>query len=375
MPLFDGDVWSLLYHVLVPFPFVLTVIVFCHELGHFLVARWCGVRVSVFSIGFGPAWGGFTDRRGTYWQVGAFPIGGYVKFFDDKNVASVPDPSILAAMSEDDRRESFSHQSIPERAAIVAAGPIANFLLAIIIFAVVAGLYGYPDSSPRIDQIKPESAAAAAGLKPGDLVLAINGQPIKKFVEMQYFVRDHANQPLSILIQRDDSELTLSAVPTGTTVTDHFGKTYQHGFLGIKGANGRVNVDPIEALAYGITESWSVVGATFSYIGRVLTGRESPDQVGGPIGIAVMSSEAAKVGFDVLLAWIAGLSVSVGIINLFPIPLFDGGHLLFYGIEALCGRALSQQTQTMGLRIGLAFVLMLVVFATYNDIFALLHRI
>jgi regulator of sigma E protease len=374
----NGDAWWALYYLFIPFSFVLTVIVFCHELGHFLVARWCGVRVSVFSVGFGPECARFTDRRGTHWRIGAFPIGGYVKFFDDKTVAGIPDCSTLAAMSVEDRRHSFSFQSIPKRAAIVAAGPIANFLLAIIIFAAVSMTYGHPVSTPRIDMIKPDSAAAAAGLKPGDMVLAINGQPIRKFIEVQHFVRDHVDQVLQFRVKRGDRETMITAVPTVVPVTDHFGKTYQHGFLGIKGTNERVRLGPIAALAWGAAESWSIIEETFSLVRRMLTGRESADQVGGPIGIALMSSEAAKIGFDVLLAWVAGLSVSIGIINLLPIPLFDGGHLLFYGIESLRGAPLSQKTQEIGLRIGLTLVLLLLIFATYNDIphvFALFHRV
>jgi regulator of sigma E protease len=369
------DGWWILYYVLIPFPFVLTVIVFCHELGHFLVARWCGVRVSVFSIGFGPAWAGFTDRHGTHWRFGALPIGGYVKFLDDKNAVSAPDRSLLREMSENDRRRSFSCQSTSCRAAIVAAGPIANFVLAIMVFAFISMTYGHPDLTPRIDQLKPESAAAAAGLRPGDLVVAINGQAINTFTEMQHFVRDNANQRLQIVVKRDYRELTFTAIPTAVAVTDNFGKTYQHGLLGIKGSNQRIKVGPIAALIEGGAETWSVIEETFSYLHRMLTGRESLNQVGGPIGIAVMSSEAAKIGFDVLLAWVAGLSVSVGLINLFPIPAFDGGHLLFYGIESVRGTPLSARTQELGLRIGLAFILLLAVFATYNDIFAVLHRI
>jgi len=329
----------------------------------------------VFSIGFGPAWGGFTDRHGTYWRFGALPIGGYVKFLDDKNAASLPDHSLLKEMSESDRRKSFAYQSSPRRAAIVAAGPIANFLLAIMVFAFVSMTYGHPDLTPRVDQVKPESAAAAAGLKPGDLVVAINGEAIDTFTQMQRFVRDHGDQRLQIVVKRDGRELTLIAVPTTTTVTDHFGKAYQHGFLGIKGSNQRVKVGPIAALIDGGAETWSVIEETFSYIYRMLTGRESLDQVGGPIGIAVMSSEAAKIGFDLLLVWVAGLSVSVGLINLFPIPAFDGGHLLFYGFESVRGTPLSPRAQKMGFQIGLTLILLLVIFATYNDIFSLWHRL
>jgi regulator of sigma E protease len=369
---------STFYYLVVPFLFVLTVVVFVHELGHFLVARWCGVRVVVFSIGFGRELIGFTDRYDTRWKIAAIPLGGYVKFFGDDNAASVPDRATVAAMSDVERNESFFHQSLAKRAAIVAAGPFANFLLAIVIFAAVFALYGRHDTSARVEAIKPESAAATAGFKPGDVVVAIDGQPIKSFTDMQRVVRAHADQKLEIAIERDGRRTTLVAVPTLNEATDSFGKTHRFGILGIEGPKERLKVGPLAAVGYGAEETWSIIDETFSYLYRMVTGRESADQLGGPVGIALMSSEAAKLGFDVLIRWVAAISVSIGLLNLFPIPLLDGGHLLFYGLEALRGRPLSDRIQEIGFRIGFAIVLMLLVFATYNDIprlFAVFHRI
>jgi regulator of sigma E protease len=369
---------STFYYLVVPFLFVLTVVVFFHELGHFLIARWCGVRVLVFSIGFGRELLGFTDRHGTRWKIAAVPLGGYVKFFGDENVASVPDRTTVAAMTDVERNESFFHQRLDKRAAIVAAGPIANFLLAVVIFAAVFAVYGRPDNVARIDAVTPDSAAAAAGFRPGDLVVAIDDQPIKTFTDMQRVVRGRAEQKLEIAVERDGRRLTLEAVPAVNEVTDNFGKTHRYGLLGIQGPRDRLKVGPIEAVGYGAEETWSIVDETFSYLYRMVTGRESADQLGGPVGIALMSSEAAKLGFDVLIRWVAAISVSIGLLNLFPIPLLDGGHLLFYGLEGLRGRPLSERTQEIGFRIGFAIVLMLLVFATYNDIPRLLtvfHRI
>jgi regulator of sigma E protease len=369
---------STFYYLVVPFLFVLTVVVFVHELGHFLVARWCGVRVVVFSIGFGRELIGFTDRYDTRWKIAAIPLGGYVKFFGDDNAASVPDRATVAAMSDVERNESFFHQSLAKRAAIVAAGPFANFLLAIVIFAAVFALYGRHDTSARVEAIKPDSAAATAGFKPGDVVVAIDGQPIKSFTDMQRVVRAHADQKLEIAIERDGRRTTLVAVPTLNEATDSFGKTHRFGILGIEGPKERLKVGPLAAVGYGAEETWSIIDETFSYLYRMVTGRESADQLGGPVGIALMSSEAAKLGFDVLIRWVAAISVSIGLLNLFPIPLLDGGHLLFYGLEALRGRPLSDRIQEIGFRIGFAIVLMLLVFATYNDIprlFAVFHRI
>jgi regulator of sigma E protease len=369
---------STFYYLVVPFLFVLTVVVFFHELGHFLVARWCGVRVMVFSIGFGRELLGFTDHHGTRWKLAAVPLGGYVKFFGDENVASVPDRTSVAAMSPSERGESFFHQPLHKRAAIVAAGPIANFLLAIVIFAAVFAMYGRPDNVARVEAVEPGSAAATAGFKPGDIVLAIDGQAIKSFTDMQRVVRAHAEQKIDVTIEREANRLTLAAVPTLKEVPDNFGKTHRFGILGIQGPKDRLKVGPIEAVGYGAAETWSIVDETFSYLYRMVTGRESADQLGGPVGIALMSSEAAKLGFDVLIRWVAAISVSIGLLNLFPIPLLDGGHLLFYGLEGVRGRPLSERTQEIGFRIGFAIVLMLLVFATYNDIprlFAVFHRI
>jgi regulator of sigma E protease len=369
---------STFYYLVVPFLFVLTVVVFVHELGHFLIARWCGVRVLVFSIGFGRELVGLTDRHGTRWKIAAVPLGGYVKFFGDENVASVPDRASVEAMSESERNESFFHQALGKRAAIVAAGPIANFILAIVIFAAVFALYGRPDNVARVDAVEADSAAATAGFRPADVVVAIDDQPIKTFTEMQRVIRARPDQKIEVTIERDGRLLRLTAVPTLKEVPDNFGKVHRFGILGIQGPRDRIQVGPVEAVGYGAQETWSIIDETFSYLYRMVTGRESADQLGGPVGIALMSGEAAKLGFDVLIRWVAAISVSIGLLNLFPIPLLDGGHLLFYGLEGLRGRPLSERTQETAFRIGFAIVLMLLVFATYNDIprlFAVFHRI
>jgi regulator of sigma E protease len=369
---------STFYYLVVPFLFVLTVVVFVHELGHFLIARWCGVRVLVFSIGFGRELIGITDRHGTRWKIAAVPLGGYVKFFGDENAASVPDRASVAAMSDAERSESFFHQPLGKRAAIVAAGPIANFILAIVIFAAVFAIYGRPDNVARVEAVEANSAASAAGFRIGDVVVAIDDHLIKTFTEMQRVVRAHPNQKIQIEIERDGRFLTVSAVPTLKELPDNFGKVHRFGVLGIQGSRERIKVGPVEAVGYGAQETWSIIDETFSYLYRMVTGRESADQLGGPVGIALMSGEAAKLGFDVLIRWVAAISVSIGLLNLFPIPLLDGGHLLFYGLEGVRGRPLSERTQENAFRIGFAIVLMLLVFATYNDIPRLLtvfHRI
>ncbi len=353
----------------VPFLFVLTVVVFFHELGHFLIARWCGVRVLVFSVGFGPELFGFNDRHGTRWKVSAIPLGGYVKFFGDENAASVPDADAVQQMSETERRESFFFKPVRQRAAIVAAGPIANFLLAIVIFAAVFTFYGKQATPARVETVQPNSAALAAGFQAGDLIVAINGKKIETFTDMQRLVSASAGEALTVDIERGGVRQSLKATPKLTEMKDNFGNVHRIGVLGISGAREPpVPVDPLTAVKLGVEETWFVVERTLSYLGGVVTGRESADQLGGPIRIAQVSGQVATAGFVALIHLAAVLSISIGLLNLFPIPLLDGGHLLFYAIEAIRGRPLSDRAQEYGFRIGLAIVLLLMIFATFNDI-------
>lgn len=358
---------------IVPFLFVLTIVVFFHELGHFLVARWAGVKVLTFSIGFGPELLGFNDRRGTRWKLSAIPLGGYVKFFGDESEASTPSAAALATMSEEDRKVSFHHKKVAPRAAIVAAGPIANFLLAIVIFASLFAFLGKPSASARVDTVQPDSAAAAAGIKPGDVITAIDGTAIESFSDMQRIVSTSAGQTLHLEIKRDGSNIVIEATPNLKEVKDNFGNMHRLGVLGITRANSpedvtNTKVDPITALGLGVKETWFVIDRTLAYIGGVFTGREAADQIGGPIRIAQISGQVSTIGLAALIHLAAVLSVSIGLLNLFPVPLLDGGHLMFYAVEAIRGRPLSERAMEMGFRVGLALVLMLMIFATYNDI-------
>lgn len=358
---------------LVPFLFVLTVVVFFHELGHFLVARRCGIKVLTFSIGFGPEIVGFNDRHGTRWKLSAIPLGGYVKFFGDDNAASVPDQAAVTAMTEDEKKDSFAHQPVKSRAAVVAAGPIANFILAIAIFAGIFMIVGKQSTTPRVDAVQPSSAAQAAGFKPGDLVLSIDGTKIDSFSDMQRIVSVSAGEPMAIAVERDGKEITLHATPQMRELKDNFGNVHRLGVLGISRsmAPGDVKTEkagPVQAVVMGAQETWFIVDRTLTYIGGIFTGRQDADQLGGPIRIAQVSGQVASIGFTALMHLTAVLSVSIGLLNLFPIPLLDGGHLLFYGIEAARGRPLSERAQEVGFRIGLAIVVMLMIFATFNDI-------
>ena len=368
-----GSLGSSILSYIIPFLFVLTLVVFFHELGHFWVARRAGVRVLTFSLGFGPEIAGFNDRHGTRWRLAAIPLGGYVRFFGDEDAASTPDERKLSQMTPAERRESFFYQPLRWRAAIVAAGPIANFILAIVIFSLVFMTFGRQITQPRVDQITASSAAERAGFKPGDLIVTIDGKPIESFSDMQRVVGASAGQQLTFLVDRGGADVTLTATPEMKEMKDSFGNVHRLGLLGISRSLAAADVTtrrygPVEAVVMGTQETWFVVARTFDYLGGVISGRESTDQLGGPIRIAQVSGQVATHGIGALLSLAAVLSVSIGLLNLFPIPLLDGGHLLFYAVEAVRGRPLSARTQDIGFRIGLAIVLMLMVFATWNDV-------
>jgi regulator of sigma E protease len=357
----------------IPFLFVLTIVVFFHELGHFLIARWAGVRVLTFSLGFGPELAGFNDRHGTRWKISAVPLGGYVKFFGDESEASTPSLEALAGMTEEEKAGSFHHKRVGARAAIVAAGPIANFLLAIVIFTCLFTFFGKPSTSARVDRVEASSAAAAAGFQVGDIVTAIDGTKIESFSDMQRIVGTRAGEHLTFTVKRGENTVQLEGTPELREVKDPFGNAHRQGVLGItrQTAAGDVvteRVDPATAMWLGVKETWFVIDRTLAYIGGIFTGREAADQVGGPLRIAQISGQVATIGLAALIHLAAVLSISIGLLNLFPVPLLDGGHLLFYAVEAVRGRPLSERAQEMGFRIGLGLVLMLMVFATYNDI-------
>ncbi|PTM43173.1 RIP metalloprotease RseP [Bosea sp. 124] len=374
---FVATIWnagSFLLGYLVPFLFVLTVVVFVHELGHFLVGRWCGVDVKVFSIGFGRELFGFNDRHGTRWRFAAIPLGGYVKFSGDGDAtSSVGDSAELSGMTARQRERSFPAQSIGERAAIVAAGPIANFLLAIVIFASTVYFFGKPVLAPRVDQVVAGSAAERGGLLPGDLVISIDGRPIGSFADMQRVISVRPNETLSMVVERASGTVTLPVTPALVEQSSPLGKQ-RIGVLGVQASNlagdwKTQHFSLLESARVGVTETWFVVERTYDYLAKLVSGRESADQLSGPIRIAQVSGlVASNGGLLGLINLAAILSVSIGLMNLFPVPMLDGGHLLFYAVEALRGRPLSERAQEIGFRVGLGLVLMLMLFVTWNDI-------
>ena len=357
----------------IPFLFVLTIVVFFHELGHFLVARWCGVAVKVFSVGFGPELLGFNDRYGTRWKLSAIPLGGYVKFLGDENEAGGTDRGALERMGSEERSRAFASKGVAARAAIVAAGPLANFILAILIFTAIFSIYGREVTEARVDSIQPGSAAEQAGFEVGDLIRSIDGVAIESFSDLQRIVGTSADRPLAVEIERNGTPLTLQATPQRQEITDRFGNKQRLGILGISRSTTPENVvterfSVPQAAVLATKETWFVIERTLVYVRDVFVGRESPDQLGGPIRVAEISGQVATIGIIALINLAAILSISIGLINLFPVPMLDGGHLVFYALEALRGRPLSDRTQEIGFRIGFALMVMLMIFATWNDI-------
>ena len=354
----------------VPFLVALMVIVFIHELGHFLVARWCGVDVEAFSIGFGKEIAGWHDRHGTRWKISWIPLGGYVKFKGDANAASMPD----AGASEQAAGEpgNFHNKPVWQRAAVVVAGPLANFILAVFIFAAAFMLVGAPMTEPRVDEVMQGSAAEKAGIQPGDLIISVDGRTIESFAELQESVITHAGEELSIVIDRAGNRLTIVAVPDLREEPDGFGGKMRIGLLGVRhNPDGGVRYErmsPTAAVERGLERTWFIVDTTFRYLGKLVTGRENADQLGGPISMAKAAGDAASAGFFQFVSVVAFLSVSIGLINLFPIPMLDGGHLVYYAIESVRGKPLGPGAQEWGFRIGLSLVIMLMVVGTWNDL-------
>ncbi|MBB4302446.1 regulator of sigma E protease [Rhodobium orientis] len=364
---------SVLVGTILPFLIVLTVVVFFHELGHFLVARWCGIRVLVFSIGFGPELFGRVDRHGTRWKVSAIPLGGFVKFYGDEGAASTPDRDAVAAMNASERSVSFPAKPLWQRAAVVAAGPLANFVLAIAIFTLFFSIYGKQMVSARVDTVQPQSAAAAAGFEPGDRIVEIDGQSIESFADVQRMVSVNAGLPLDVVVERDGTRRDLVVTPELRTIEDRFGNEQRLGILGIGRSTKPSDVIvktylPHTAFAAAVEETWDVLERTVDYVGGVIAGRNPADQLGGPIRVAHISGQVASLGVMQLINLIAVLSISIGLINLVPIPLLDGGHLAFYAIEAVRGRPLSERVMDLSYRVGFALVLSLMIFVTWNDI-------
>ncbi|MBM3567937.1 MAG: RIP metalloprotease RseP [Alphaproteobacteria bacterium] len=357
-------------YTLAAFLVVLTVLVFVHELGHYLAARRCDIRVEVFSIGFGPEIWGFDDRHGTRWRLSWIPIGGYVKFFGDADAASMPGET--GALNEAERAVAFPCKTVGQRAFVVVAGPLANLVFAAVVYAGLALSLGVAFTPPVVGEVQPDSAAAAAGLRSGDRVLSAGGSSIERFQDLQRVVRLRPGETLAFEIEREGTRRSLTATIGRRTLVDRWGNKSDIGLLGISQAGVEIRrLGPVAALWHGAMETWHTGGAIMTAIGQMFAGTRPLDELGGPLRIAHISGEMAKSGFAALVAFVGYMSVSLGLINLFPVPLLDGGHLAAYAIEAVRGRALSLRAQEIAARIGLGLVLALFVLGTWNDRYVL----
>lgn len=362
------DVLSAPAGYLLPFIVAITVIVFIHELGHYLVARWCGVNIEIFSIGFGREIFGWHDSQGTRWKVCWIPLGGYVKFRGDANAASLPQ-----ATSEPIVEGNFHGKPVWQRAAVVAAGPMANFILAIALFTGLFAFVGIPTTEPRAQSVVAGSAAEKVGIAPGDLITAVDGRSIETFNDLVRAVQFRGGETLDLQIDRGGTPITLKIVPEIKVESDGFGGTVKIGRLGIKIEN-KDGVTPMrklpftEAVAKGTEQTWQIVSLTFGSLGKIFKGEESAKQIGGMISMGKAAGDAASRGVYGFMGLIAFFSVSIGIINLFPVPMLDGGHLVYYAIEAVRGKPVGQQAQEWGFRVGLSLVVMLMAFGFGNDL-------
>ena len=365
---------SLFIGTIIPFLFVLTVVVFVHEMGHYLVGRWCGIGVKAFSIGFGPELLGFNDRHGTRWMISAIPLGGYVKFVGDMSATSAPDAGEIEALTDAEKKVAFHTQPVWKRAATVFAGPAFNFLLTIAVFAVMFSIYGKFVSEPVVAEVRPDSPAAAAGFLPGDRFVSVDGTPVESFADVQRMVTGRTGDPIVFVLSRDGSEITLTATPEIMEQTDALGNVVKVGVIGVvntpeSGQPRLVSFSPGGALVEAVRETGHIVVRTGQFLQRFVVGREDKCQLGGPVKIADMAGKAAALGFEWLVQLVALLSVGIGILNLLPIPPLDGGHLVFYGLEALKGRPVSERAMEAVYRAGLLLVLAFMAFVFWNDLF------
>jgi regulator of sigma E protease len=358
------------------FLIILTVVVFVHELGHFLVARWCGVKVEIFSIGMGPELWGWNAKSGTRWRISWLPIGGYVKMFGDSDPASTPDMHRDYTPAE--QAVAFHYKTVGQRAAVIVAGPLSNFIFGIVAMAMLLIVYGEARIAPVVGQVQPASAAADVGLAVGDRIIEANGHAIDSFQDLQKVVQMSVGEPIALVVVRQDiaagtgqQRLTLLAHPQVSEITDLFGNVHKTPLLGIladPAASTLLRFNPATALVESVKQTGDMIGVTLTGIGQMILGQRDSSEIGGPLRIAKGAGAAAKIGFKGVAYYIILLSINLGLFNLFPIPLLDGGHLMFCGIEALRGRPLGPRAQEYGFRVGLFLVFALMLFSTRNDL-------
>lgn len=359
------------------FLLVLGPLVFVHEYGHYIVGRWCGVKADAFSIGFGRKLIGWTDKRGTVWKIGWLPLGGYVQFAGDRDAVSQPD-SDWQQLPDEARAHSFPAQPVWKRSLIVLAGPMTNFLFAILIFAAFSWAYGAPETPPVVGAVEPESAAAAADLRVGDHIVRIDGRDMEKFDDIPMAVAFGLGKPAQLQIMRDGKPFNLTLRPRIISETDQFGNKAERAVIGIRsGPPVFAAVGPLVALQSGVAQTYGIVRLTGHVLVQFVTGQRSIEQMGGPLRIAKQSGEMATMGISALIFFVAFISINLGFINLLPLPMLDGGHLLFYAYEAVRRRPAPAMAQEWAFRFGFAAIVTLMLVVTFNDLgsFGLWDRI
>ncbi|MDH5187923.1 MAG: RIP metalloprotease RseP [Rhodospirillaceae bacterium] len=395
------ELFSFIWEYVLPFVLVLSVLIFIHEMGHFLVARWAGVKVEVFSIGFGGELYGFNDRHGTRWRVSAVPLGGYVKMFGEGDIITGVDDTEDRPMTNEEKKISFHHKPLSKRTAIVAAGPAANFLFAIVLFAFMSSVLGLPKPYAVIGEVMDDSAAEESGFEIGDEITAVNDKSIQWFEELSQIVAVNANKSLVFSVNRGGKAISINATPRTVSMKE-FGEKLgieeeesdekdnrersgensqqkmdatddEHSSRGLLGVRPhpdfveQIRKDPLTSIWIGVKQTYLISSRILGVVGEMLSGERSSKELGGVISIAQYSGEAVQNGAITILTFMAALSVNLGLINLFPVPMLDGGHLVYYIFEALRGRPLSQRIQEYGFRFGMILVFMLMIFATWND--------
>lgn len=355
----------------IPFLLVLSVLVFIHEWGHYIVARLCGVRVEIFSIGFGREIFGFNDKHGTRWKFCWIPLGGYVQMYGDADPASATqDEAQINAMSTDDKKVAFFFMPVWKRAAIVAAGPFINFLYAIVVIAALFATQGQNYAPPQVGGIVEGGAADKAGIKIDDVILSANGQKFERFQDLQRYVVVNLDSEIVFEVKRGEDVITIKFRPTVVTQKDNFGFRHQVGRIGVMsvGEIARKDHSIISATVAAVEEVWSMSASTLRAIGQMIVGVRNADEIGGIIRIGAYAKQFSDAGWLSLLMFSAMISLNLGLINLFPIPLLDGGHLVFYAYEAVFGKPMHERVREYALRAGYVFVIALMVFATLNDL-------
>ncbi len=348
-----------------------SILVFIHEWGHYAMARYFGVKVETFSIGFGKELFHWKDKAGTRWRIALFPLGGYVKFFGDATGASNPS-DVLGDMTEEQKKVSFHYKPLWQRALVVAAGPAVNLIVPVFVFAAYLYSYGMIITPTILSEVMPDSAASKAGFQAGDKIIAADGDPVERFRDVAQIVRIQPGGLMDFQVERNGQEIILSADLDKHYMEDRFGNKYVYGSLGVRSIPGdRVELNVFSSIAEGGRMTIATIDSIFETTGQLIMGLRSMKEMGGPIRIIAMSGEAAQMGLDNLIRFLALISINLGIVNLLPIPVLDGGHLLFYGLEAIKGKPLGKMAQEASFVAGFALILFLMVILTLNDLHSL----